>query len=53
MFDGSILTTAAVSAPSAMLKSVGNVFRSLDDLGDEEGNSCLRHFGSGKQATHR
>jgi hypothetical protein len=44
MFDGSILAAAAVSAPSVMLKSVGNVFRGFDDLGDEERELLFETF---------
>jgi len=44
MFDGSILATAAVSAPSVMLKSVGNIFRGFDDLGDEERELLFETF---------
>lgn len=36
MVDGSVLATAAVSAPAAMLKAVRTVLDHFDDLGDEE-----------------
>jgi PucR C-terminal helix-turn-helix domain/GGDEF-like domain/GAF domain len=36
MFDGSILATAAVSAPAVMLKSVETLLEGFDDLGAEE-----------------
>jgi hypothetical protein len=36
VFDGSILATAAVSAPTVMLKSARTVLAHFDDLGEEE-----------------
>lgn len=36
IFDGSILSTAAVSAPAVMVKSVAALLGAFDDLGDEE-----------------
>jgi PucR C-terminal helix-turn-helix domain/GGDEF-like domain len=36
VFDGSILATAAVSAPAAMLDAVRTVLDHFDDLGDQE-----------------
>ena len=36
VFDGSILTTAAVSAPQAMVKTVGAALDCFADLADEE-----------------
>jgi DNA-binding PucR family transcriptional regulator len=36
VFDGSILATAAVSAPTVMLRAVRTVLDHFDDLGDEE-----------------
>src|SRR5271156_6350903 len=36
VFDGSILATAAVSAPEAMIKTVGAALDCFDDLPDEE-----------------
>lgn len=44
VFDGSILSTAAVSAPALMLKSVGNVLSGFDDLGDEERELLFETF---------
>jgi DNA-binding PucR family transcriptional regulator len=34
--DGSILATAAVSAPEVMIKSAAGVLNGLDDLGEQE-----------------
>ena len=36
VFDGSILATAALSAPEFMVKSIGNVLDGFDDLPDAE-----------------
>src|SRR6201987_4175041 len=36
VFDGSILTTAAVSAPEAMIKTVGAALDGFGDLPDDE-----------------
>lgn len=44
VFDGSILATAAVSAPAVMLKSVRNVLDGFDDLGDEERELLFETF---------
>ena len=35
VFDGSILATAAVSAPEVMVRSVAIVLNGFDDLGEE------------------
>jgi hypothetical protein len=43
-FDGSILGTAAVSAPEVMIKSVGAVLDTFDDLGDEERELLFETF---------
>jgi DNA-binding PucR family transcriptional regulator len=45
VFDGSILATAAVSAPTVMLKAVRNVLEHFDDLGDEERELLFETFG--------
>ncbi|HVQ97302.1 MAG TPA: helix-turn-helix domain-containing protein [Mycobacterium sp.] len=44
VFDGSILATAAVSAPAVMVKSVSNVFSGFDDLGEEERELLFETF---------
>ena len=44
VFDGSILSTAAVSAPALMIKSVSNVLSRFDDLGDEERELLFETF---------
>jgi hypothetical protein len=44
VFDGSILATAAVSAPAAMLKAVRNVLKHFDDLGNEERELLFETF---------
>jgi PucR C-terminal helix-turn-helix domain/GAF domain len=44
MFDGSILATAAVSAPQIMVKSVGTALDSFSDLPDEERESLFETF---------
>jgi PucR C-terminal helix-turn-helix domain/GGDEF-like domain/GAF domain len=44
VFDGSILATAAVSAPAVMLKSVGKLFAGFDDLGEEERELLFETF---------
>jgi hypothetical protein len=36
VFDGSVLATAAVSAPEIMVKSVGDALNGFRDLGDED-----------------
>jgi PucR C-terminal helix-turn-helix domain len=43
-FDGSILGTAAVSAPEVMIKSVGAVLDAFDDLGEEERELLFETF---------
>ena len=42
VFDGSILATAAVSAPDVMVKSVATVLDGFGDLGEEERELTLR-----------
>ena len=44
VFDGSVLATAAVSAPALMLKSVGNLLSGFDDLGKEERELLFETF---------
>jgi DNA-binding PucR family transcriptional regulator len=44
VFDGSILATAAVSAPATMLKSARSVLKNFDDLGDEERELLFETF---------
>jgi DNA-binding PucR family transcriptional regulator len=44
VFDGSILATAAVSAPAVMLKSARGVLKNFDDLGDEERELLFETF---------
>ena len=44
LFDGSILSTAAVSAPEAMVKTVGAVLDCFDDLPDEEREMLFETF---------
>ena len=44
VFDGSILATAAVSAPQVMIKSAGTVLDGFDDLGDEERELLFETF---------
>jgi DNA-binding PucR family transcriptional regulator len=44
VFDGSILATAAVSAPAMMLKSARSVLKNFDDLGDEERDLLFETF---------
>ena len=44
VFDGSILATAAVSAPAVMLKAVRTVLDHFDDLGDEERELLFETF---------
>jgi PucR C-terminal helix-turn-helix domain/GGDEF-like domain len=44
VFDGSILATAAVSAPAAMLRSVRTVLGRFDDLGSEERELLFETF---------
>jgi putative methionine-R-sulfoxide reductase with GAF domain len=44
LFDGSILSTAAVSAPEAMVKTVGAVLDCFDDLADKEREMLFETF---------
>jgi sugar diacid utilization regulator len=44
VFDGSILATAAVSAPEVMAKSVGAALDCFDDLSDEERELLFETF---------
>ena len=44
VFDGSILATAAVSAPAVMLKSARTVLEHFDDLGEEERELLFETF---------
>jgi sugar diacid utilization regulator len=44
VFDGSILATAAVSAPDVMVKLVGNVLVGFDDLPDAEREMLFETF---------
>jgi sugar diacid utilization regulator len=44
VFDGSILATAAVSAPEVMVKSVGTALDSFSDLPDEEREILFETF---------
>jgi DNA-binding PucR family transcriptional regulator len=44
VFDGSILATAAVSAPEVMIKSAGPVLASFGDLSDEEREILFETF---------
>jgi DNA-binding PucR family transcriptional regulator len=44
VFDGSILSTAAVSAPAVMVKSVAAVLDAFDDLGEEERDLLYETF---------
>jgi PucR C-terminal helix-turn-helix domain/GAF domain/GGDEF-like domain len=44
VFDGSILATAAVSAPEAMVKSVATVLDGFNDLGEEERELLFETF---------
>ena len=44
VFDGSILATAAVSAPDVMVKSVGNALVGFDDLPDGEREMLFETF---------
>jgi hypothetical protein len=44
VFDGSILATAAVSAPAVMLRSARTVLDHFDDLGDEERDLLFETF---------
>jgi DNA-binding PucR family transcriptional regulator len=44
VFDGSILATAAVSAPEMMVKSVTNVLGGFDDIPDDEREMLFETF---------
>jgi DNA-binding PucR family transcriptional regulator len=44
VFDGSILSTAAVSAPEAMIKTVGAALDGFGDLPDEEREMLFETF---------
>jgi hypothetical protein len=44
VFDGSILATAAVSAPAVMVKSIGNALGGFDDLPDVEREMLFETF---------
>jgi PucR C-terminal helix-turn-helix domain/GGDEF-like domain len=44
VFDGSILATAAVSAPAVMLKTARTVLEHFDDLGEEERELLFETF---------
>jgi uncharacterized protein YoaH (UPF0181 family) len=44
VFDGSILATAAVSAPDVMVKSIGNALDGFDDLPDAERETLFETF---------
>ena len=44
VFDGSILATAAVSAPDVMVKSIGNALDGFDDLPDVEREMLFETF---------
>jgi len=44
VFDGSILATAAVSAPEVMVKSIGNALKGFDDLSDDEREMLFETF---------
>ena len=44
VFDGSILATAAVSAPEVMVKSIGNALGGFDDLPDDEREMLFETF---------
>jgi sugar diacid utilization regulator len=44
VFDGSILATAAVSAPDVMVKSIGNALEGFDDLPDAEREMLFETF---------
>ena len=44
VFDGSILATAAVSAPEVMVKSIGNALDGFDDLPDDEREMLFETF---------
>lgn len=44
VFDGSILGTAAVSAPEVMVKSAGTVLDGFNDLGEEERELLFETF---------
>jgi len=53
VFDGSILATAAVSAPEAMVKSVGPRWTVVVTFPTGSASYCSRRFGCGRRTTHR
>jgi DNA-binding PucR family transcriptional regulator len=44
VFDGSILATAAVSAPDVMVKSIGGALKGFDDLPEDERETLFETF---------
>jgi putative methionine-R-sulfoxide reductase with GAF domain len=52
LFDGSILSTAAVSAPEAMVKTVGAVLDCFGDLPDQDRERLSKRFGRGRTTMH-
>jgi hypothetical protein len=48
VFDGSILATAAVSAPDVMMKLVGNALGGFDGPPTSNATCCSRRFGYGR-----
>jgi hypothetical protein len=48
VFDGSILATAAVSAPEAMIKTVCAALHGFGDLPDEDREMLFERFGCGR-----
>ena len=44
MFDGSILSTAAVGAPEVMVKSTANVLQGFDNLANDERETLFETF---------
>jgi DNA-binding PucR family transcriptional regulator len=44
VFDGSILATAALAAPEAMVKSIENALNGFDDLPDDERDLLFETF---------
>jgi hypothetical protein len=53
VFDGSIPATAAVSAPEAMIKTVGAALDGFGDLADEDRRRCSKRFGCGRTTMRR
>jgi hypothetical protein len=53
VFDGSVLATAAVSAPEVMIKSVGAALDPFTDLPDEEREMLFETFRYGRTMTRR